>query len=90
MNYLNKYERLDIKHARNDGQEKRVGPFPVDGYDGRTNTIFQFHGCYFHGHQCRLTERVSDEGWIQNREKKLTKTKKTTAYLKAKGYKVTS
>ncbi|KAK3109123.1 hypothetical protein FSP39_023489 [Pinctada imbricata] len=88
MNYLNKYEGKDIKHARNDGQEKRVGPYPVDGYDEGTNTIYQFHGCYFHGHQCRLTDRVTDEGWVQNREKKLIKTKKTTAYLKGKGYQV--
>lgn len=88
MNYLIKYEGKDIKHARNDGGEKRVGPYPVDGYDGNTNTIYQFQGCYFHGHECRLTEKITDMNWRENREKKWNKTKKTTAYLIGKGYKV--
>ena len=26
-------------------------PFTVDGFDRKTNTIFQFHGCYWHGCQ---------------------------------------
>jgi hypothetical protein len=27
--------------------------FKVDGYDPDTNTIYEFNGCYFHGHQCQ-------------------------------------
>ena len=36
MNYLNKYEGRDIKHARNDGIEFQIEPYPVDGYDRQT------------------------------------------------------
>lgn len=35
-----------IQHKLNSGREKRVGPFPVDGYCAETNTIFQFHGFF--------------------------------------------
>lgn len=76
MNYLIKYEGKDINHARNDGGEKRVGPYPVDGYDGNTNMIYQFQGCYFHGHECRLTEKITDMNWRENREKSGTKQRK--------------
>ena len=39
--------------------EKRLGDrhLTVDGWDGETRTVYQFHGCYWHGHTCRLTEK---------------------------------
>ena len=48
--------RVHIQHMFNAG-EKRVGQhgIPVDGYCEETNTVYQFHGCYWHGHACRLT-----------------------------------
>ena len=33
------------------GKERRVGGRLVDGYCQATNTVYQFHGCYWHGHQ---------------------------------------
>ena len=24
----------------------------VDGYEPETNTVYQFHGCHWHGHTC--------------------------------------
>ena len=38
------------------GGEKKLGPNdrPVDGYCKSLNTVFEFHGCYFHGHKCHL------------------------------------
>jgi DNA polymerase type B, organellar and viral len=41
-----------IQHACNGGEVKlRVGNklLKVDGYDKSTNTVYQFHGCYYHG-----------------------------------------
>ena len=26
---------------------------PVDGWCAQTNTVYQFHGCYWHGHKCQ-------------------------------------
>ena len=49
------HRNVTIRHAGNN-TEKRIGPrnIPVDGYCAETNTVFQFHGCWWHGHNCRL------------------------------------
>ena len=36
----------------NDKGKKTPAPFQVDGYETETNTVYQFHGCYWHGHTC--------------------------------------
>ena len=42
-----------IRHAANGGEHTimvpRLGKVRVDGYDAMTNTIFEFHGCEYHG-----------------------------------------
>ena len=42
-----------IESALGDG-EKRLGRhnLPVDGFCADTNTVYQFNGCYWHGHGC--------------------------------------
>ena len=58
------YESLttgnSIQHKFNAGEYK-VGQhgLPVDGYCSATNTVYQFHGCSFHGHDCHLTKNQS-------------------------------
>lgn len=39
--------QVDLGTGLKEGQFKRL---PVDGFCPATNTIYQFHGCYFHGH----------------------------------------
>ena len=41
-----------------EGGEMRLGPQAchVDGYSQELNTIFEFNGCYFHGHTCKLNK----------------------------------
>jgi G:T-mismatch repair DNA endonuclease (very short patch repair protein) len=39
---------LNIKSAKNDG-EFQIGKYYVDGLHAETNTVYEFHGCYFHG-----------------------------------------
>ena len=48
-------ERIHIRHQLNN-VEKRVGDrkLPVDGFNPETQTVYQFHGCYWHGHDCAL------------------------------------
>ena len=47
--------RLDraLFHAGN-GPEVKVGgkKVPVDGFDAQEKTVYQFHGCLYHGHEC--------------------------------------
>ena len=39
---------MNIQHARNGG-EKRIESFKVDGWDDKSSTVYEFHGCIFHG-----------------------------------------
>jgi hypothetical protein len=40
----------DIQHAENIGEYCIKGTkYKVDGYDEKTNTIYEFHGCFWHG-----------------------------------------
>ena len=50
-----------IKHARNGGEHViwlREGKVKVDGYDPMTKTVYEFHGCEFHGcKHCKPSNR---------------------------------
>ena len=48
---------IHIRHQIND-MEKRIGEkrIPVDGFHSPSQTVFQFHGCWRHGHNCHLTQ----------------------------------
>ena len=41
----------NIRHAENGG-EVRIGNIEVDGYDESTRTVYEYHGCFWHGHFC--------------------------------------
>lgn len=88
MEYLNRTQGLRIQHKLNTGKEKKIGPYPVDGYDANTNTVYQFHGCYWHGHDCWLTEKVKDQTLRESRRTKYDKTVKTAVLIGARCYKV--
>jgi G:T-mismatch repair DNA endonuclease (very short patch repair protein) len=88
MDYLNHSQGLHIRHKLNTGKEKKIGPYPVDGYDANTNTVYQFHGCYWHGHECWMTKNVKDQKWRETRQSKYDKTVKTTTLIQAQRYKV--
>ena len=42
LNYLNLHEGTDILHQLNNGQEIRLEKFPEDGFDHKTNTVYEF------------------------------------------------
>jgi hypothetical protein len=70
-----------------EGEEKILNRF-VDGYCAETNTIYQFHGCFFHG--CRNCfdgedfNKVTGDRYYFLREK----TQRTTQLFKDFGYHV--
>ena len=59
---------IHIHHARcGHGGERHILGTRVDGYHPETKTIFQFHGCFWHGcKQCYPDER---KGFVQQRTK---------------------
>jgi G:T-mismatch repair DNA endonuclease (very short patch repair protein) len=59
LEYISQRDGIKIEHKYNGG-EHRVGQhnLPVDGFYREEKTIFQFHGCLFHGHNCHITSNV--------------------------------
>jgi hypothetical protein len=52
LKYIAEKENIFIQHACNGGEfsiMKDGKSIKVDGYCEKTRTIYQFHGCYFHG-----------------------------------------
>ena len=48
-----------IVYAENSQAEVRIGGISVDGFSDRK--VYQFHGCFIHGHDCEITRaRVFD------------------------------
>lgn len=86
MNWLIETHGYKILHKLNNNREKRIGPFPVDGYDPFTKTVYQYNGCYYHGHCCHLNRSMNSN----ERLKRFNKTKDCEKYLVDSGYKVQS
>ena len=87
MHWLIQTHGLNIQHKFHSGREVKIAQYPVDGYvppssPGGNATVFQFHGCYWHGHLCSVTKGIRDEKWKATRSQKFNKTKQTTAFLK--------
>ena len=87
MDWLNHSENKHILHKLNYGKEKRIGPYPVDGYDPQTNTVYQHQGCYYHAHRnCPITKYIKSEKWHKEQPKKLERTKVCSQYIRDKGF----
>ena len=78
----------DIRHKYN-GKEKRIGQrqLPVDGWCAQTNTVYQFHGCYWHGHECMEEQGVAkNEKNGKTMEQLRKETVKNSNYIRQCGY----
>ena len=50
----------DIQHAENKSEFKIPNIGKVDGYNHKTNTVYEFHGCFWHGCQkCYKSDYVN-------------------------------
>ncbi|CAH3180046.1 unnamed protein product, partial [Porites lobata] len=83
-------EGIHIRHQLNN-TEKRIGgrKLPVDGFNAQTQTAYQFHGCYWHGHDCALNR---GKEFNEKRKKPMAEireeTRANTEYIRSKGYNV--
>ena len=84
-----------IKHAANGGEQTLIleswGKVRVDGYDPIKKTVFEFHGCEFHGcKKCKPDSRHLKTWHHPDRtvDEMYELTKKKTEVLRAAGYKV--
>ena len=68
MDHQAKQENNRILHKLNNGEEIRIGPYLVDGYCPETNTVYEFLGDFFHGHDCLLTKKIRNRKWRKNNQ----------------------
>ena len=58
LEYLRQTTVPNLKHALNSGSgEIKIGRFRVDGFDSSTDTVYEFHGCFWHGCDKCVTNR---------------------------------
>ena len=84
LEWMNFSQNLRIKHKMNFASEKRVGPYLVDGYDANTNTIYEFLGCFFHGHSCIKPSN------LEQHTQRFAKTQERLSFLRNNGYEIVS
>ena len=79
---------IHIRHQMND-TEKRIDErrLPVDGIHSPSQTVFQFHGCWWHGHDCHLTKgKEINEKRKRPMKQLLKETKANSKYIRDQGY----
>ena len=59
---------------------------PVDGFCAETNTVFQFHGCFWHGHQCSINTDEYNPVRKMSMEDLRQQTTQTSVYIRQQGY----
>ena len=76
----------EIQHRGNSHREHPVGYFSVDGFCEATNTVYEFHGCMFHGcPKCTNPDTSHPYRDVPNHQV-YTDTKAREAYLVTQGY----
>lgn len=85
ISWLNSLGNPNIKHALNGGEQIICGA-KVDGFDENSNTVYQYHGCFWHG-----CEKCFSECTINNVNKEemgdlYSKTKERSDQIKKAGY----
>jgi DNA polymerase type B, organellar and viral len=52
LEYKRQAEKLNIVDVSNSSTgEAKIGTYRVDGYDEQNKTVYEFHGCFWHGHE---------------------------------------
>ncbi|XP_063692200.1 uncharacterized protein LOC134824307 isoform X1 [Bolinopsis microptera] len=84
-------ENIHIQHARN-GSEYQVGSkkIRVDGFCKTTNTVYQYHGCFYHGcNNCfsdtKYDRKTPAKSW-KSFDERLNATKNIESYIREQGH----
>ncbi|KAJ8042582.1 hypothetical protein HOLleu_09367 [Holothuria leucospilota] len=90
LEWEGKRHGIEIKHRLN-GKEVRLGKrhLPVNGFgiDNGNPVIFQFQGCYWHGHLCALNQgKTHNQVNGKPLSELFEETKAITKHLKSLGY----
>ena len=74
------------------GKEKNshAREIPVDGYEPKSNTIFQYHGCKWHGCPCQKRKERNSLEEERSADKRYAKTIELEKKMKEQGFKIVS
>ena len=88
LNFISIYYGIYIQHAENDGEYQIPGSkYKADGYCLENNTIYEFHGDYWHGNPTLYdTKQVIHYGATFG--ELYEKTKKKENFIKENGYNI--
>ena len=81
--HIEETEGVKIMHCRNGREYKQpeIPRFSVDGYCPDTNTVYDFFGCFWHGHTCqpfRDVATLSGETMAERYERTITRLEQIT------------
>jgi G:T-mismatch repair DNA endonuclease (very short patch repair protein) len=81
---------IEITHAMNGGEFKIPGTrYKADGFISSSNTVIEYHGCYYHGcPDCYPNRSVFNKKTRQTHEENYIKTQARSSELRALGYNV--
>ena len=89
MDHVASERGIHISHKRNSSKEKRDSIYLADGFCAETNTIFQFDGCYFHGHyNCPISKKITSQEWKKKAPALLKNTQERDEYYLSLGYNI--
>jgi G:T-mismatch repair DNA endonuclease (very short patch repair protein) len=78
-----------LQHARSVQGEKVICGSPVDGFHDTSNTVLQYHGCFFHGcSTCYPNGSLKNNVNAQSFDSLRTKTQRRTQKLRDEGFTV--
>ena len=74
------------------GKEKNshAREIPVDGYEQKSNTIFQYHGCKWHGCPCQKRKERNSLEEERSADQRYAKTIELEKKMKEQGFKIVS
>ena len=86
LRHIEHAHSVRLRHAFNGG-EVQIGckRIRVDGFHPPSRTVFQFHGCWFHAHDCIPSYRFPCS---EERDERRSRTERVRKYLNALGYTV--
>ncbi|CAM9291642.1 unnamed protein product, partial [Heterosigma akashiwo] len=86
LNEIAERDGIEIQHAENGGEYSVTSKLKVDGFCKETNTVFQFHGCFYHGHpKCMDAQRYNPLRGVKMIDLH-KKTIEVSDYIRSQGY----
>ena len=71
-------------------EDSRAREIPVDGYEPKSNTIFQYHGCKWHGCPCQKRKERNSLEEERSADQRYAKTIELEKKMKEQGFKIVS